>query len=240
MSFWDVVTRLGEAQILLPALLAVALWLALRSNAHRTASHWLALVAVASAVTTVTKVAFLGFGIGIAELDFTGISGHSMFAAAVLPLLAHAVAHDTAWQRRALGMAYTLALLIGVSRVEIGVHSWSEVLSGLTLGTLARTAALAWAAVPHRPMPKPVLVGLFAWLLAAPAGTPPSPTHGWVIRASLAVSGRTEPFTREMLRQRLLPQVVHSQDNAGPTPVFLTPTQTGLGAAGPWGRSESP
>lgn len=201
MSFWPVITRLGEAQILLPAFLAVTLWLALRSKASATAARWLAAVAIACAITTLTKVAFFGFGIGIAALDFTGISGHAMFATAVLPLIAHAVSvgHSDAWRRRAVAATYGLALVIAVSRLAIGVHSASEVVSGFVLGALASAAALAWTQMPPRPVPKTLLVGLFAWLLASPAGAPPSQTHGWVIRLSLAVSGRSEPYTRAML-----------------------------------------
>jgi len=205
MSFWALITRLGEAQILLPALLAVALWLALRSGALHTAARWLALVAAAAAITTVTKVAFFGFGIGIAALDFTGISGHAMFATAALPLIVHAasVGHSVASRRRALAATYALALVIAASRVVIGVHSLSEVIAGYALGALASAAALAWASVSHRAVPKSLLVGLFAWLLATPAGAPPSPTHGWVIWLSLAVSGRSEPYTRAMLHARV-------------------------------------
>jgi membrane-associated phospholipid phosphatase len=201
MSFWMVVTRFGEAQILLPALLTVALWLALRSNASHTAARWLMLVAAAAAITTVTKVAFLGFGIGVAALDFTGISGHAMFATAALPLIAHAVSvgHSDAWRRRALAATYAFALVIAVSRVVIGVHSPSEVVAGCALGALASGAALAGVGAPQRPVPKTLLVALFTWLLAGPAGAPPSPTHGWVVRLSLAVSGRSEPYTRAML-----------------------------------------
>lgn len=199
MSFWPVVTRLGEAQILLPAFLAVALWLALRSNASRTAARWLAAVALAAVITTLTKVAFFGFGIGIAALDFTGISGHAMFAAAVLPLIARAAVESDTRRRRAVAASYALAFVIAASRVVVGVHSPSEVLVGFALGALASSAALAWAAVPHRPVPKTLLVGLFVWLLATPAAAPASPTHGWVVRLSLVVSGRSTPYTRAML-----------------------------------------
>jgi membrane-associated phospholipid phosphatase len=205
MSFWALITRLGEAQILLPALLAVALWLSLRSGALRTVGRWLALLAAAAAITTVTKVGFFGFGIGIAALDFTGISGHAMFATAALPLIVHAasVGHSETSRRRALAATYVLALVIAASRVMIGVHSLSEVIAGYALGAVASGAALAWATVSHGAVPKSLLVGLFAWLLVTPAGAPPSPTHGWVIWLSLAVSGRSEPYTRAMLHARV-------------------------------------
>ena len=44
------------------------------------------LTAAAALITTVTKVAFIGYEVGYAPLDYTGISGHAMFAAAVLPV----------------------------------------------------------------------------------------------------------------------------------------------------------
>jgi membrane-associated phospholipid phosphatase len=203
-SFWNTVTRLGEAQILLPALLVVSGWLALRSAAPRTAAWWLALTALAALVTTATKVAFFGWGVGYAPLDFTGISGHAMFAAAVLPLLAHAAFADRAprGRRAALAAAYALAALIALSRVATGAHSVSEVLLGFALGALASAAAVVLAAAPPSRAPRVLLVGLLAWMVATPAGAPPSPTHGWVISLSLALSGREAPFTREMMLQR--------------------------------------
>ena len=86
-SFWHQLTRLGEAQLLLPALLLATVWLARRPGGGRPAVGWLAATSIAALLTTATKVAFIGYGIGYAPLDFTGISGHAMFAAAVLPPL---------------------------------------------------------------------------------------------------------------------------------------------------------
>src|ERR1700748_3192602 len=102
--FWFAVTRLGESQILLPAFLAGTAWLAfarpawargrladtVHGHAHparSTAWRWLAGVVAATAVTTASKIAFLGFGFGSAAIDFTGFSGHSMYATAILPVL---------------------------------------------------------------------------------------------------------------------------------------------------------
>ena len=96
--FWLAVTRLGEAQILLPAFVAGALWLAFArpagargraaqgaAQAHdhparHSAWRWIVAMVVVAGITTISKVAFLGYGYGIAALDFTGFSGHSMFA----------------------------------------------------------------------------------------------------------------------------------------------------------------
>jgi len=199
--FWFTVTRLGEAQILLPAMLAMALWLIHRSNARRVVALWLGLTAIAATITTATKVAFIGWGLGFAPLNFTGISGHAMFATAVLPVLARACAStaDDHWHRPSLILGYVLAALVTVSRVATGAHSVSEALFGFALGGAASAAVLALAAMPHTPLPRTLLAGVALWLAITSVSAPPSRTHDWVTHLSLAVSGHERPYTRHDL-----------------------------------------
>ena len=201
MTPWQAVARLGEAQILLPALAAVCLWLAWRGGAARLAAWALALTAAATAVTTVTKVAFIGYEVGYAPWDYTGVAGHSMFAAAIWPLLVGVALPRAAarWRVAALGTAYAFAAVVSVSRIVTGAHSPSEVLLGFALGAAASGLALQLAPGPRKPLPAVLLAGLALWMLAAPAGAPPSRTHGWVTALSLKVSGRPQPYTRELM-----------------------------------------
>ena len=129
---WHVVTRFGEAGILIPCALLLAAWLALATRDWRPVLGWLMPLAVAVTLTTVSKVAFLGFGLGIASLDFTGFSGHAMFAAAVYPMLAYAVSTrlGMAWRVSAVVLAYVFALLVAISRVWLDAHSPSEIVLG--------------------------------------------------------------------------------------------------------------
>jgi membrane-associated phospholipid phosphatase len=200
---WSLIGRLGEAQLLLPAALAFAWWLARRSEARPLVQWWLSLMALAALVTTITKVAFIGWGVGNAAFDFTGVSGHAMFAAAVYPLLCAGVAASRArpWRRAALLAGYALALLIGVSRVVDGSHSTSEVLAGLALGGAASALALALAHTPHTRMPLLLPVGLALWLAVTPATAPASPTHSLVTRLALGLSGHSQPHTRDQMRR---------------------------------------
>jgi membrane-associated phospholipid phosphatase len=204
--FWFAVTRLGEAQILLPAMLAMALWLVHRSSAKRVASLWLALTAIAAVLTTATKVAFIGWGVSFPPLNFTGISGHSMFAAAVLPVLVRAAAStaDDHWHRPALLIGYLLAMLVTVSRVATGAHSWSEALAGYALGSAASAAVVTLAAMPHTPLPRMLVAGVALWLVVTPASAPPSHTHDWVTQLSLALSGHERPYTRSQMWREYL------------------------------------
>lgn len=203
LNAWRLLTRLGEAQILLPAMAVALLWLVLVARSARTAAWWLAGTAAAAVLTTATKVAFFGFEVGYAPLDYTGISGHAMFAAAVLPVLAGLMAGGASprGRRIALAAGYALAALIAYSRLRVGAHSAVEAVAGLLLGSLASALALLAHRLPDMRPPSWLAVGLLLWMLSLPAGAPPSPTHGWVVRLSLAVSDRATPYSRHAMHR---------------------------------------
>lgn len=201
-AFWHAVTRLGEAQILLPTALALALWLAARAGSQRLAAAWLLGIAVAAAVTTASKLAFIGYGWGGPVLDFTGISGHAMFSAVILPVVGSVLAgalaggRAPAWQRAGLALGVALALLVGVSRAMVGVHSASEIGAGWIVGGLAAAAVLRAAPMPLARLPLWLPVAVSLWLGTASAEAPPSTTHDLVTRWALALSGRPQAYTR--------------------------------------------
>jgi membrane-associated phospholipid phosphatase len=211
-GLWAAVTRLGEAQILLPAFAAGTLWLAFAPGASRragadgtpeadppsrdSARAWVAGIVAATGLTTASKVAFLGFGIGSIALDFTGFSGHSMYAMAILPVLAALVAGA-----RGAALGVLLALAVLVSRVELNAHSWSEALSGALLG--AAVAGWTLARYLRRPgalrAPWWLPLGLAAWLTLLPWRAPPAHAHQMVVAMSLWLADRNEPYTRHEL-----------------------------------------
>jgi len=228
--FWLAVTRLGEAQILLPAFVAGALWLAFARpagaygrlaqgspHAHdhparRSALRWVGGITATTLATTASKVAFLGFGVGIAAVDFTGFSGHSMYSWAILPVLGAVVAG-----RRGVAAGAALAVLITWSRVSLGAHSWSEAASGMALGVAAAGWTLAdYLAHPgavRTPWWLPLLI--VAWLAVLPVKAPPSRTHGLVVSIALKMSGRHRPYTRF----ELLAGLIHpAWEKDGPAP----------------------
>ena len=159
-------------------------------------------------LTTATKLAFIGYGVGYAPWDFTGISGHAMFAAAVLPpllLLAGSAAGGGANRGGLLLAGYSLAGAVAVSRVMVGAHSWSEVVAGAALGALCSGVALATARVPAARLTRWVPVALVAWGLVAVTAAPPSRSHDLVTQLALAQSGRAQPYQRwEMQRDHRL------------------------------------
>lgn len=201
--FWNTLTRLGEAQLLLPALLAATLWLALRAGAPKVALVWLTTTAAAATLTTITKIAFIGWGVGYAPLDFTGISGHAMFSAAILPLLAREAvgAAPSRWHAPAVLVGLALAGLVAVSRVKVYAHSPSESWAGFLLGAGSALLALSLVRMPKTSAPKKLILVVGVWLAVAVPGAPPSQTHGWVTAISVGLSGRDAPYTREQMHR---------------------------------------
>jgi membrane-associated phospholipid phosphatase len=219
-SLWRALTRLGEAQILLPAFIAGVAWLLFLARsqpeitsgtvgrigsgtlagdpARAAAVRWLAGIVAGTLLTTASKVAFLGFGIGWAALDFTGVSGHAMYASAILPVLAALVAG-----RVGAACGWLVAVGVMVSRIEVHAHSWSEVLVGTLVGTAIASATLARLLGPRSVLLAPWWLPLLlaAWLTVVPWRAPPSRAHDAVVRLSLWLSGREVPYTRaDMLR----------------------------------------
>ena len=201
LTNWHLLTRLGEAQILLPATALTSLALLARASTRKLALIWMALITLATVITTASKVAFMGWGIGWADIDFTGVSGHAMFAAAIYPVLM--VTFFAGRWRGAHGLSLALgcalALVVGLSRIEVGAHSWSEVLAGWAIGGAVSAVALALSetsAIVLRPI-VPVL--LLAWVAVMPFKLHASPTHSFVIRLAVAMSGNEMPFTRSDL-----------------------------------------
>jgi membrane-associated phospholipid phosphatase len=201
---WHLITRLGEAQIMLPAAAAVLAWLLLRPGTRSLVGWWVGLTALAIAITTATKIAFIGYGVGIAEINFTGVSGHTMFATVVYPMLFRILAADRSvrWQRAALGAGIGLALLVGYSRLVVHAHSPSEVLAGWAVGGIACGAALALSRVPALRLPVWLPLVVFLVVPGLVRAAPPSRSHDIVTKLSLALSGRSFPYTRaQMMRE---------------------------------------
>lgn len=214
-SFWHFASRLGEMQLMLPIAFALVAWLFWAGEGRR-AALWLAMVGLAVGITAASKIAFIGWGVGSARLDFTGFSGHAMHAAAVMPLLAGSIAAGAGrWVRLgAVTFALALAMLVAISRIKLGAHSPSEVLLGYLLGAVASSLALSLGHPPHSHLPRWLLAAVLAALLLNSSALPTLPTHGMVTRLALQLSGRDKPYTRHMmmrdekLRQRNAQPVV--------------------------------
>ncbi|WP_433695712.1 phosphatase PAP2 family protein [Paraburkholderia phenoliruptrix] len=194
---WYSITSLGGAGMTLPLAFAIALWLAV-GYTWRMAAGWLLLLGAAIGLVTVTKLAFLGWGVGVRELDFTGVSGHAMLSTAVYPVALFLILLRTHPSVRVLGVLLGLVagLAVGLSRVVLSAHSPSEAITGCLVGALAALlfVRMAWKAQPERLSVFPVAVSLM--VLAVLMHGVHVPTQRWVTHIALKVSGHERPFIR--------------------------------------------
>lgn len=202
---WWAITHMGASGLMLPALILVlgGLW---GGGMHAVARAYLLRLLLAVSITVISKCLFFGWGIGIAALDFTGISGHTLLATSILPVLMRGLPWP-ALQARGLGAAagWALALAVGVSRVVVNAHSVSEVVAAWVLGAAVSwptVRALGQASLKHWASKLAPLL-----LLLAFHGHSASylPTHEIEVRLALWVSGQAQPFMRHHLHAKPVP-----------------------------------
>jgi membrane-associated phospholipid phosphatase len=201
MAEWLYITRWGNSLLLLPTAswIGLSLWL---SGARTIAWRWVLTFGIAVLLVLATKIVFLGWGLGSRTLDFTGISGHSTLAAAILPMFAWWMVQDRERGTRVqvVLVAALFAAVVGLSRVMVSAHSGSEVVAGLALGFL-----VAWIAVPatagpgHRGQLRWIVLCALLVVGSLSEVGDSDEAHGLVVRIALALSGRDEPFKRDML-----------------------------------------
>ncbi|KRG50946.1 phosphatase PAP2 family protein [Stenotrophomonas beteli] len=187
---WRTLSALGDSRWLLP--MALVLLITLPRADARLKWRWLLAIAVTAGVTLASKVAFMGWGIGIKSVHFTGFSGHAAMSSVVYPVVGALLA-GPAKRARAIGVAIgvLLAIAIAWSRIPLHAHSLSEVIAGLMLGL----GCSAWALYGARPSRRAALISIAAALLAGaalPLAQPNLHTHQAVIALAKFISGRTE------------------------------------------------
>lgn len=208
-SFWLIATGFGDSGFLLPAAFGVALWLAIDRGTRPAAVHWVLLFGACGFIVMLSKLAFMGWGIGSAHFDFTGFSGHTALATSVWPVIFWLVALRRApIVRLSAALAgWAWAVFIGVSRLALEVHSTAEVVAGVALGTLvsASFVRLQW----HRKMrvhtPRWLAPVLAVPLLFFIVIGRPAPTQYALERLAVWMAGIERPFTRADLLQARQP-----------------------------------
>jgi membrane-associated phospholipid phosphatase len=197
LHLWYAITNLGGAGLAVPLAVAIALWLA-AGYSWRMAASWLLLLGAAIGVVTLTKIAFLGWGVGVRELDFTGVSGHAMLSTAVYPVAFFLMLQGARPVVRGTGVAIGLAVgvAVGLSRVVLDAHSPSEAVTGCLVGALTALLFVGywWTAQSGRLSAAAVTLSLAALTFALHDVR--LPTHRWVTHLALSVSGHEKPYVR--------------------------------------------
>ncbi|CDL13682.1 unknown [Klebsiella pneumoniae IS46] len=198
----------GDSTVLLPSAAALFIVLMLRKTSRLLAWQWSLLFGITGAIVCASKLAFMGWGLGIRELDYTGFSGHSALSAAFWPIFLWLLSarFSAGLQKAAVATGYILAAVVGYSRLVIHAHSVSEVIAGLLLG--AAGSALFLVLQKRTPDPESVNIswGGVACLVIVPlillhSGSK-APTQSLLGQIATAVGPLDKPFTRTDLHKQ--------------------------------------
>ncbi|HEL5054157.1 TPA: phosphatase PAP2 family protein [Stenotrophomonas maltophilia] len=196
-EFWLFLSNLGDSRWLLP--MAMVLLLALPRSESSLRRRWAVAIAVTAGLTVASKLAFMGWGIGIRRLDFTGISGHAAMSSVVYPVaLWLTVSTGERRDLRWFAAGSLLAGAIAYSRLPVQAHSTSEVISGLALGLAASCAVLGTSVAHSRPKVRVLLLACVTGLVV-PAAISDLRTHDLIRDAAKLLSGRSSTHERHDL-----------------------------------------
>lgn len=147
------VTQFGEQALLATVLIGGSLWLTWKGNT-KAALHWIAVYAGAGILTFVLK-----YSAQIARpieyySGYSFPSAHASMSLVVYGFLALLVAREILFKHRWLpySIAGLIVMAIAFSRLYLGVHWFSDVLGGITLGLF--WAALIGIAYDRHPAPR--------------------------------------------------------------------------------------
>lgn len=198
MNWWNAVSFTADMSVLGPAGVAIAVWL-LVSRQWRLVLGWSLWYGGGMLLVVLSKLAFIGWGLGSAEFDFTGFSGHAMRAGAVFPVLMYVVLQRAPRSLRLAGVLFGVAyaVLVAISRVVVHAHSVSEAVSGCVLG-LAMAFGFMWQArgAVNFAVSHALALASLALMVLITFKAEPMPTEDWLQKIALRLSGHERIFSR--------------------------------------------
>lgn len=195
MISWIKFVDIGDTAIMLPMAGAIAAWL-VAGRAWKLALCWSVIFSAGLTVVALSKIVFLGWGIGIPLLDFKALSGHAMRTTAVIPVMLYLLLQWSTPIVRAAGIL--LGIVFGVIMVfclvAFNFHTVSEAIGGCVLGAFV-SLGFVWTS-GTLPIPR-----LNHWLIPFSASAflaiwyvkPASIVH-WIIAVALYFSGHDAPY----------------------------------------------
>ncbi|WP_114193541.1 phosphatase PAP2 family protein [Edaphovirga cremea] len=201
---WHLLTYFGDSMLLLPCAAIIVALLLWTPSTRRATWQWILLFGFAGGLVCLSKLAFMGWGVGSREFDFTGFSGHSALSASIWPVLLWVLTGRFSRPLRitAVLAGYVLALAVGYSRLVVHAHSVSEVIAGLVLGYTISTTFLMLQrpnAIPRLSYPQ-LATALILPLFLINTGKV-APTQGLLEHIAAAISPAGKAFTRADLHR---------------------------------------
>ena len=168
------ITELGEASVTIPVTVIVLLWLAWR-RAWGIGAYWIGAVGFAMILDSVIKLTLNRSrstdDLYLGGSDYSAIAGHSTVNALMYVFLSFLIARrlPSPGRLRVSLAATAFVVLIGLSRLYLGAHWFSEVIGGFVFG-MTWIALLSVAYLNHqsaRPQSRGLLVVVCGCLVLA-------------------------------------------------------------------------
>ena len=202
MDFVRSVTDLADQAIAVPLICLVAAALLVQRR-WALAGTWLLAMGAVSGSVLVLKVTASACGwrvplLGPGQLDLHSPSGHTAAAAAIAGGLAALIIPGH--RRVVLAVSFAAGLVIGTSRLLLGVHSVAEVITGGIIG-MSGALLLSYLFGRVRFRAAPVLLAVLLAVVVF---------HGQHLPAEAVIQGRGAMLLRTMLPVCVLPAATES------------------------------
>jgi len=198
MNWWNSISFTADMALMGPAGVVIALWL-LVSKQWRLVLSWSVWYGGGLLLVVLSKLVFMGWGVGSSALDFTGFSGHAMRAGAVYPVLLYVVLQraQPRWRQAGVVLGVAYAVLVAIARVLGHAHSVSEAVSGCLLG-LAMAAGFIWSArgAVDIAISRPLALASLLVMAVLSFKAEPVPTELWLHKLAMHLSGHESVFSR--------------------------------------------
>jgi len=173
-------THFGSQTLLAATLAGSCAWLLWKGNS-KAAWHWIAVYISAGMLTWLLKVSMQIKRPADFHMGYSFPSAHTSMSLAVYGFLALIIARELPLRRRWLPYtaAGSVVLAIALSRLYLGVHWFSDILAGLTLGVF--WVALIGIAYDRHPAPALPVRGLLLVVMLLVVSI-----SGWQMRAGTA------------------------------------------------------
>lgn len=187
---WTLLTNFGNSVSTVLAAMSITAWLFF-TRAHQSACVWLASFTTGTLIVVLTKIAFIGWGIGFAPLDFKGASGHAALSTAVLTTVGYLLSLDSQPSRRFIitGVGAVVGLAVGAARVALQFHSPAEAICGWTLGIIVALVFVNFSRdLELRQIPR-FLTAICGTLFITVGVAYDVPAQRWITELALYLSG---------------------------------------------------
>lgn len=190
------IVHLGDLDVVLPLAAALAAWL-FAAGAWRTALRWGLCFGAAVMLVGASKIAFLGWGTGLAAFEFKAVSGHATVVTALYPVAAWVLLYRPGVSAACIGFGTALGLGVAIAMLLVigEEHTFAEAASGWLLGAAVSVAGVTWS---HDLRTARLLPGLWwslpvfaigAWLMQS------AHVGYWMVKLALALSGNSHPHS---------------------------------------------